>query len=264
LSRLVVQGNLEHPVRFLGDRLDPFYRDLPGQWDGIYLEQGSQNNEINYAVIKNANFGISVDSSYNIAIPTLKLDNTIIQNMIYEDLYAYATNVQSTNCVFGDCGRQALAIEFGGSYDFRQLTIGNYWSSSVRLDSALYISNFIYGDLGRKITNPLINAYFGNIILYGSNADELSLAKDPSADFNFLFENCLLHTNKNTSDPTHFSACLINKDPGFVNTETSDYRIDSISPAIKQGKELGILFDILGKVRGNPPDIGAYQYVPGK
>jgi hypothetical protein len=262
LSTLTVNGNLDHPVRFLGDRLDPFYRDLPGQWDGIYLEKGSSSNEINYAIIKNGNVGISVDSILNPSNLTLSVKNTIIQNMIGNDIYAYASSIYSENCVLGDCGGAALALDFGGSYDFRQLTIGNYWSSSVRFDSALSVSNYSFDNNGTKIFNPLTNAYFGNIILYGANDDELSFRRDASTAFNFKFENCLLKTHKNISDPVLYPHCIVNKDPGFVNVLTYNYQIDSISPAILKGKDVGVTFDIKGKIRGSTPDLGAYQYVP--
>ena len=172
-SSLKIQGSLDHPVRFQGDRLDPFYRDLPGQWDGIYLEKGSLENEIKYAVIKNGMTGIQVDSAVSSSVPMLQLENTIIQNVTGLGLFAYASNIKSINCVIGDCGSSAVALVYGGSYDFRQLTIGNYWSASPRFDSSLYLSNVIYDNLGRQLTNPLTKAYFGNIILYGNQQDEL-------------------------------------------------------------------------------------------
>jgi hypothetical protein len=267
LSTLQILGSLEHPVRFLGDRLDPFYHDLPGQWDGIYLEKGSHDNKINYAIIKNGNFGVSVDSAVNInqPQPMLEIDNTIIQNMIDDDIYAYATNVSSYNCVLGDCGGASLALDFGGSYVFNYLTIGNFWSNSVRSDSALYISNYTFFNSVGKIYNPLTRADFVNIIVYGAQDDEISIDGNASyMPFNFMFDHCLLKTHKSISDPTHFNKCIVNKDPGFVNVMTYDYEIDSISPAIGQGKDLGILFgfDIKGKIRGQYPDLGAYQYVP--
>jgi len=262
LSTLTINGMLGHPVRFLGDRLDPYYRDLPGQWDGIYLEKGSRNNKISYAVIKNGNFGVSVDSAVNISTPMLEIDNTIIQNMIDDDIYAYATNIQSWNCVLGDCGASCLALDFGGSYEFDQMTIGNYWSNSVRLDSALYLSNYTYDTTGKKFTNPLTKAYFGNVIVYGAQDDELSFYKDNSVTFNFMFDHCLLKTHKNTSDASHYNTCIVNKDPGFVDETNYNYEIDSISPAIGNGTPLGITFDINGIFRNSPPDIGAYQYVP--
>ncbi len=262
LSTINVIGNLDHPVRFLGDRLDPFYRDLPGQWDGIYLEKGSYGN-IDYAIIKNGNFGISVDSAVNPFNPMLRVTNTIIQNMIGNDIYAYATNVYSENCVLGDCGRAALALDFGGSYVFKYLTIGNFWSSSVRMDSALSLSNYSFDNHGNKISNPLTNASFVNIILYGAQDDELSFKRDASTAFNFMFDHCLLKTHKSISDAAHYTKCLVNKDPDFLNVLTYDYQIDSISPVIRQGIDvMDVLFDIKRKTRDSPPDLGAYQYVP--
>jgi hypothetical protein len=264
LSSLQLLGTLEHPVRLLGDRLDPFYRDLPGQWDGIYLEKGSHDNKIIYAIIKNGNFGVSVDSAVNINQPMLEIDNTIIQNMINDDIYAYATNIYSYNCVLGDCGGASLALNFGGYYEFYQLTIGNFWANSVRLDSALYISNYTHDTLGHPIYNPLTRAYFDNIIAYGAQDDELSLDGNSSyAAFNFIFDHCLLKTHKSISDPAHFIECIVNKDPGFVDVSKYNYEIDSVSPAIGQGSTpIMVPQDINGNLRSSPPDIGAYQYVP--
>ena len=261
LSKLDVEGNVNHPVQFQGDRLDPFYRDLPGQWDGIRLEKGSHDNVINYAIIKNGNFGIAIDSALNINAVMLKIDNTIIKNMAGNDIYAYATNILSTNCVLGDCGGSSLSLNFGGSYDFRQMTIGNYWGSSVRLDSAVYINNYHYDTVGKKF-NALVNAYFGNVIVYGTQDGELFLDGDPSVAFNYLFENCLLKTHHKTTDQTHFVSCILNQDPGFVDVAKFNYEIDSISPAKGHGKYVGVDFDIKNIYRGTAPDIGAYQYVP--
>jgi hypothetical protein len=266
LATLTVNGDLAHPVRFLGDRLDPYYNDLPGQWDGIYLEKGSRGNKIMYAIIKNGNFGVSIDSAVNIGQTMLEIDNTIIENMIDDDIYAYATNVSSYNCVLGDCGAASLALDFGGSYEFDQMTIGNYWSNSVRLDSALYLSNYTTDSIGRKHFNALTQANFGNIIVYGAQDDELSFDNSNLATFNFFFDQCLLKTNKNTSDVSHFKKCIINKDPGFIDPLNFNYQIDSISPAIGQGDFLvGTQFsaygyDIMGNYRGSNPDIGAYQH----
>ncbi len=261
-STLKVEGTLDHPVRFQGDRLDPFYRDLPGQWDGIYLEKGSVANEIKYAVIKNGSTGIQIDSASSSAVPMLELDNTIIQNVTGPGIYAYASSIKSINCVVGNCGSSAIALEFGGSYEFDQLTIGNYWTSSVRQDSSLYITNYYFDDIGTKRTNPLTKASFGNIILYGNLDSELGFDVEPSVTFNFMFDHCLLRTKHSVSDPAHFNACLVNQDPDFINPAYYDYRIDSISPVRKKGIQIsGAEFDIKGVFRGSLPDLGAYQYV---
>jgi hypothetical protein len=260
-ATLKLTGTLDHPVRFQGDRLDPFYRDLPGQWNGIYLEKGSNQNEIDYAIIKNGSYGISVDSISSPTEATLKINNTIIQNMTGTGLSAYASNVISTNCVIGGCGSASLELSFGGSYDFRQLTIGNYWGGSVRLSSALYISNYIYDDIGTKIPNPLAKAYFGNCIIYGNLDEEIMLDSDEATQFNYIFDHGLLKTESSISDPLHYTECIKNEDPVFVDAVNNNYAIDSISPAIKKGIPMGVPFDINGVERIDPPDLGAYQYV---
>ena len=260
-ATLKLAGTLNHPVRFQGDRLDPYYKDLPGQWDGIYLEKGSRQNEIDYAIIKNGSFGIFIDTISSPTVPTLNINNTIIQNMAGTGIYAYASNVISTNCVIGDCGNAALELAFGGSYDFRQLTIGNFWGGSVRFSPSLRISNYVYDTSGIKIPNSLTKAYFGNCIIYGNEDEEIMLDSLEIAQFSYTFDHVLLKTNKSISDPLHFPECFKNEDPRFVDVMNFNYAIDSISPAIKKGKLMDVPFDINGVDRGDTPDLGAYQYV---
>jgi hypothetical protein len=176
-------------------------------------------------------------------------------------LYGYSTKIISTNCVIGDCGYSSLALDKGGYYDFRQLTIGNFWSGSVRTSPALYVSNYTYDGLGNKVTNPLERAYFGNAIIWGAQDEEIYLDSIASAGFNYTFDHCLLNTKMNTGNTQRFISCIINKDPVFVNTMAFNYSIDSISPAIDKGGPVGIQFDIKGIDRGSNPDIGAYEYV---
>ncbi|MCK9205201.1 MAG: right-handed parallel beta-helix repeat-containing protein [Bacteroidales bacterium] len=262
-STLKVIGTQDHPVRFQGDRLDYFYRDLPGQWIGILLEAGSLNHQINYAIIKNGVYGIAIDIPESQTNPMLVLDNTIIRNMTGDGIYAYGTTITSTNCVIGNCGGNAVDIIYGGSYDFRQLTIGNFWSSSVRLSPSVYISNYTVDTTGQKFPNPLVSAYFGNAILYGSNDEEIMLDSVTSAPFAYTFDHALLKTRLNTSASGRFIQCMVNQDPRFMDGSKMDYRIDSLSPAIKKGIQMGVLYDILGIERGPTPDLGAYQYQSG-
>lgn len=259
-ASLTLAGNLDHPVRFQGDRLDPFYRDLPGQWEGIQLESGSKDNNFNYAIIKNGTLGVFVDSIGSSYQPTLRLDNTVIQNMTSDGLLAYGTYIESTNCVITNCGGAAVDVINGGSYDFRQLTVGNFWTSSVRMSPSIYLSNFTYDTLGNKKPNPLTKAFFGNTIIAGSEAEETGMDSDPSVAFEFTFDHCLIRTLKNTADPLRYIECLVNQDPKFVDIEHDNFEIDSISPAIDKGIPMGVPFDIKGIDRGSAPDLGAFEY----
>jgi hypothetical protein len=263
-ASLKVFGNLDHPVRFQGDRLDPFYRDLPGQWKGIFLERGSVENEINYGIIRNGIYGIVVDSMPGVAGPALTLDNTIIRNTAGEGIFAYSTSIVSINCVIANNGGSALYVEKGGSYDFRQLTIGNYWTRSVRTAPSLVLSNYTYNMYGEKITYPLEKAYFGNTIIYGSNPEEMGLYFDETADSSCQFDHCLIRTEEGSFDPGRYIGCMVNEDPLFINPAEYNFHIDSLSPAIDKGIQLGIFFDIEGNRRGTTPDLGAYEWTPAR
>jgi hypothetical protein len=261
-ATLKVDGTLDHPVTFAGDRLDPYYRDLPAQWNGIDLERGSINNTINYAVIKNGNYGITIDSLPLNGNAMLTIDNTIIQNVGSSGIYAYSTKIISTNCVIGNTGGSSLALVKGGDYDFRQLTIGNYWSASVRLSPSLYISNYVYGGTGSTIPNDLTKAYFANSIIYGVMSEEMVTDSTSAAAFNYLFDHCLLQTEKPVTSPVHYSGSFSNQDPKFVDPPKWDFQLDTLSPAIGKGINVGVSFDIKGVARGSAPDLGAYQFVP--
>jgi hypothetical protein len=260
-STLKIPGTLDHPVRFQGDRMDPFYKDLPGQWGGIFLESGSRDHVINYVYIKNGSYGFAVDSMGTQGSPMLAISNSIIQNMSSAGIFAFGSSITSVNLVIGDCGGSSLALHYGGSYDFRQLTIGNFWSSSVRISPAVYLSNYSYDTTGQKISNPLLKAYFGNVILYGSNEEEIVLDSLPSVPFEYTFDHAILKTQLKTTNPFRFLNCDVNKDPRFVDIQKMNYQIDSISPAINMGAPMGIPFDIRGNDRGSTPDLGAYEYV---
>lgn len=261
-ASLKVYGNLEHPVRFQGDRLDPFYRDLPGQWTGILMESGSKGHEINYGIIKNGVFGILIDERNNQPDPMLILNNTIIQNMTADAIFAFASSITSTNCVLANCGGSALWVENGGNYDFRQLTIGNYWGSSVRVVPSLFIRNYSYDTTGGQSPGSLTNTFFGNTVIYGSNADEIQFDQMEGVPFELVFDHCLLKTQSPITDPQRYISCFANEDPLFKDPQLFDLHIDSLSPAIGQGIQLGVPFDIEGVERGTTPDLGAYQWVP--
>ena len=260
-ATLKIPGTIDNPVSFQGDRMDPFYKDLPGQWDGIILEQGSKDNEISNTIIKNGIFGVLVDQPQNLSSPMLTIHNSIIQNMTSAGIYGFGTSIVSTNCVIGDCGGACVDLNFGGNYDFRQLTVGNYWYASVRHSASVYVSNYTYDTTGQKITKPLTKAYFGNAIIYGTNEEEILLDSVAGIPFEFQFDHAILKTGMSLTNPQRYQNCLANQDPRFVMVQEWNYQIDSLSPAIDKGADLGIPFDLKGVSRSSPPDLGAYEYV---
>jgi hypothetical protein len=170
-----------------------------------------------------------------------------------------------------------LFISVGGYYDFRHCTFANYWNSSVRLDPSFVISNnlIIYDSEGNPITllGNLQNAYFGNCLIYGNVEEEIILSENQGAEFNFNFDHCLLKTTLDISDQNHYINCTKNNDPLFVDYINNNYRPDTLSPVIDLGSidvinssplELQNDLDGIPRISDANPDLGAYEFVPGK
>lgn len=269
-ATLKVNGTLDQPVTFQGDRLEDFYNDIPSQWGEIWMQAGSTDNEISYAIIKNGTIGLQVDSATNSSTPTLRLSNTTINNMGEAGLLAEDAWVKAANCVIGNCGVSAVYLNKGGNYDFRHCTIGNFWIYNVRNTPSLVLNNYSINNNGDPIPYNLTNAYFGNCVIYGNEFEEIMLDKKDIALFNYKFENCLFRTQLNISDPVYYSNCIKNKDPLFVDYTTFNLQPDTLSPLIKAGSYdvlNGSWIDLSRDIKGNsrisefPPDLGAYQRI---
>ncbi len=279
-ATLLVNGTLQDKVRFQGDRLGEDFKDVPGQWDRIWLSNlnlhsniispGSRNSVIKHAIIKNGFIGLLVDTVYD-ANPntlTLQLENTIIKNMASHAVALRGSRVNAYNCVFANCGAQTANILYGGTYNFYHCTFANFWNNSNRQDPAVTLNNYT------NAPRPL-NAFFANSIIYGNNDNELGLDSFPTGNmFGFKFDHVLLKVESvfPTGDATRYNAILKafggNYDPFFADIDNNFYQLDSLnSPAINAGdSNLDLVSpllssDILGTDRGplSPPDLGAYE-----
>ncbi len=270
-GNIKVNGTREDPVVFQGDRLESFFSDLPGQWDRIWIMEGSTENIINYAIIRNGFIGLQVEN-FNINDPLprqLLLTNTVIENMSGIGLLARWYNITGINNVIGNCGNYSLALTWGGIYDFRHCTFGNFWTYSARETGNLVMTNyFIDSEFNTYVFD--LNAYFGNCINYGNRTEEIDTASISSGLFDYRFENCLLKTSWDISNQSVFPSCIQNEDPLFLDYITNNYRLDSLSPAIDVGNPEVInsspYFDIIqkdldGNTRIIDPDMGAFEYI---
>ena len=91
--------HVENQVIFEGDRLEPRFSDVPGQWGTIWLTQGSTNHEFSYTTIKNSVVGILMDNNDGGVDPTLTLKNVEIYNISNVGLSAA---VKSDNFLFSN------------------------------------------------------------------------------------------------------------------------------------------------------------------
>lgn len=264
------QELLENEVVFEGDRLEPEFAEVPGQWGTIWLSPGSLDHDINYCTIKNATVGILVEGRTAVE-PTLEISNTQIYNSATVNLWGINTSMAGTNLVLGSAGQASLFCDTGGEYSFTHTTIANYWSDSFRTGTAVQLTNF--GSVGAE---DLENAHFRNSIIFGNTSRELSLRSNDSNIFNFKLDDCLLKFNDSGGqfeddplydfeDETYYSNLFLNEDPDFLNTARSDFRLGINSFAIDMANpDTAILvpLDILGKDRTSDPDLGAYEFEP--
>lgn len=201
---LKVNGALGNEVLFTGARREKEYADEPGQWDRIWINEGSINNEINYAIIKNGYIGVQAELlGTNFSEPKrLKITNTIIQNMSKWGLYGFAFNIYAGNNVISNCQEHSVNLALGGNYTFIHCTIANFWNKDEpRQLPTLQINNFT-----SQQVLPLDTCYFGNCIIDGTLSNEINLDVQDDATFppKYFFSNCALKTFINTSDVTKF------------------------------------------------------------
>jgi hypothetical protein len=254
-----VNGTLGNEVTFQGDRLDPWYKDIPGQWDRIWLMPGSIDNEINYAIIRNANIGIHADTVGN-NNPTVRITNTIIENMSAIGILGQGANISATNTVVSKCGQYAVACNIGGTYNFTHCTFANFWDYSRRSTPSILLNNY-YEDIdGNLQIRDLNAANFTNCIIDGSLSTEVSFPEEEIGVFNYNFNHCLIKLDPTINiDNTHYQNTIINQSPKFENDTESDFHLTQDSPAIDAG--IGPSdSDVEGNPRSNP-DIGAFEII---
>ena len=255
-----INGALGNEVTFQGDRLDPWYRDIPGQWDRIWLMPGSINNEINYAIIKNGNIGIHSDTVYN-SSPTVEISNTIIKNMSGIGILGQGSNITATNTVISRCGQYAVACNIGGNYNFTHCTFANYWNYSNRNTPSILLNNYYEGADGNIYVRDLEEANFTNCIIEGSLSTEISFQEQELGQFNYNFDHCLIKLDPTTNtENSHYENSIINQAANFEDEYEGDFQLKENSPAIDAGNITVNFNDINGNTR-NIPDIGAYEFI---
>ena len=269
-SSLKILGDISNPVIVASDRLDEYYRDLPGQWGRIWLAGGSLDNQIQNATIKNGTIGLHIDTVASIFEPNLRLENTVIANNSSYGIFAYASRIEASNCQITDNGAHDLYLFAGGDYRFSHCTFANY--STGHQAPSVRMSNFYEDVNGNEQLRPMERADFENCIIYGRIQSELGIEETENTTFNYKFDNCLIKLKESDyeiSNSTHFSNNIYNEEPNFIQTINAyeyNYELDTLSAAQNTAAvniALQFHYDIIGNSRlsDNGPDIGAYERI---
>jgi hypothetical protein len=249
-------------VIFQGDRLDVPYRDFPGGWPGIYFRSTSNNNNLQYAVIKNAYQAIVTGAPPAGAVPKLMLNQCIIDNSYDAGILAVQGSVQAVNCLISNCGRN-IALAYGGNYQFLHCTAASFSNDFItHTQPVLSVSNY----QGEPPVSADLQATFTNCIFWGDNGsvnDEVVVGRQGSTAFSVNFSHCLWKV-KDTPTGITSSNIIVNNDPQFDSISTSrafyDFHLKPGSPALDKGSLSSVLVDLDGKPRPvGLPDLGCYE-----
>ncbi|MBT8280308.1 MAG: hypothetical protein KJO16_01935 [Muriicola sp.] len=264
---------LEKEVIFEGDRLEPEFAEVPGQWGTLWIAPGSVENQIAYLTIKNATIGLLAEGNPEASSPTLDISNSQIYNSTIVNLWGRNTSIAAENLVLGNAGNHSLFCQKGGTYNFLHSTIANYWSNGFRTGTTLRLSSFETDSQGNQTGEDLIQANFINCIVEGNTSRELSLESLEGFDFNFFFSHSLIKFTDSggqfSNDPLYdfansirYQNLFLNADPDFTDPFGNLFTIGATSSALGNADlqtALLVPFDLLGKDRTEDPAIGAYQ-----
>ncbi len=256
-GQIQVLGKKDKEVVFQGARREKDWADEPGQWDRIWINEGSDNNIIDYAIIKNGYIGVQCeyigeDSLYR-KKGQLSLTNSKIQNMSMWGLYCLYYKVFGFNNVISNCQEHSVNIALGGAYLFSQCTFANYWNKDKARDKpTLNVNNYSTSQV-----LPL-NLHIGNCIIDGKLENEVNLDIKtdntlPAGAISYTFSNNWFKTTINTSNATLF----INNRKGDKNSEISykDIAVYNFEPVVSENKIInftGLLATQNAKLIGPP------------
>lgn len=263
-GKLIVEGTLEKPVVFQSDRLESEFADEPGQWTGIWLQEGTKGHTIDHCIIRNSIIGVRVDSAADLAIR-----NTQIYNTSNSGLIGVHSKITAENCLFYNNTGFSIQLEYGGNYSFTYCTAASYGvdGETLRMGNALCLDE----TCTNYVSYPL-RARFQNCILFGSRPDQITLFDrlDDVFQFDYQFKNCivrvrdLLDANAYPDFMTHCDPCLNadSKDTIFLDPNEYKYHLDTLhSIANRYAVPVnGIDKDLDGKQRDpSKPDSGCFE-----
>ena len=270
-SSVNIFGNLDEKVVFQGDRLEPQYADLPGQWTGLWFQEGNHGTFIEHTIIKNASVGLYSEALYS-DNTMFEFENIEIYNCSDFGLLARNSEIDAKNMVINNCGNASLAIVDGGTYSFQHVTLANFWNQSIRQFPTVYISNYdLWTNDGPSFA---LDVSFKNSIIEGNQSIEMELDKKEGNIFNHYFENTLIRfydpegtyqsiPEYNFLDTSYYRDIFLNEESDFKDPINNELFIGINSFVIGKGNintTLLVPVDLLGKTRQLPADLGAYEH----
>lgn len=283
-GQLTVNGTLDEPVVFQGDRLDG-YKDVSGSWDRIWINEGEAGNDntFEYAIIKNSFIGIQAE--YNpfrglkdgVSANQLNLINTTIDNTEFAGILGSNYKILGQNLLVTNSGSSNFVVAGGGAYVFQHSTFANYWRGSIRNTPSVFLSHLYFDFEERAFRQDSMVVHFQNSIIWGDQDSEFNIEEevDPGEKINFTMDHVLFRSSIETDKYGTYSDTLFNREwiGVFANPYGDDFSPASTSPTIDFGATTitgppalninnpPLDLDLNGNARvDGKPDLGAIEF----
>lgn len=258
LGSLQIQGSAENKVTISNTRFDPDFEVAPGQWNTILFAEGSFNNVIDHAIIKNGVVGLRVgtpdeDNDYDLTV-----SNTTIAHMSSSGILAFSSDIYAYNTEIFDCQTELIGNYLGGNYVYEHCTFSNQPSSFfIRDDASVIISDNIVVENG-ALTEPLTFS-MTNSIVWGGEEEEILVSLTGEVSVEIEITNNIIKTEDTIWEELGNVISQEDNYPGFYAPSFYNYQLDSLSNARDKAVESTLDYDIIGTLRDELPDIGAYE-----
>jgi len=252
-GELNIEGSYKEPVFFGSSRKEELYKNVPGQWEGLFFYTESKNNFISHLQLENSIKGIDAQSEiYN---NNLEVEYSKFLNFTKTGIATNNFNVKMHDVIVSNCGKQNIFLEGIGDFEFSHCNFVNYWQISSRINACLsYLAN--------ETNEKSLKIY--NSIIHGLNSNEL----ETNSTDNIEIHNCLI--NLSDEKQIHLSAslegCIFNIDPDFMDRNKHNYNLNNNSILIDNAKlEFATFYPL--DFNGNPrlsdttPDIGCFEFI---
>lgn len=263
---LKVEGKSGTGVVLRGDRLDRMFGYLPydrtpGRWQGIHIMASSYGNVIQNADIHSAYTGIMIDSS-DVSREKLLLRNTTVHNSQGDGIYLDYAKVRMENCQLTNALGHCL-YACGGDVEVNQCTIAQFYPFDAMRRSAI------------GMMAPMTRFDVKNSLVTGYSADEVMWTPIDGKEMNFLFDHCVLRTEKMQTEDSLKFANVVYEDLSdtvkfgkkhFLSIDEDnfsyDFRLSGNSAAIGIAEPSTALpLDKNGiRRKEDAPDAGCYQH----
>ncbi|MEQ9424355.1 MAG: choice-of-anchor Q domain-containing protein [Cyclobacteriaceae bacterium] len=259
-GQIEVRGDTAQMVEFRSLRNDGILATTSGQWNGIFILEGSEGNVFDHAIISNAQVGLRVGTPDDNDIPDITISNSIIENMSQAGILAFTSDVFAYNTLIYNAGAYLVGGFAGGNYQYWHCTFTNDPNDFRRNESSVQFSdNLVLAD--NSLLAADLNLELINSIVWGNLQDEIFISVDGGTNSTLVVQNNILRSTATEFDTNGNLLSQETNFPGFVSPFQREYRIDSLSPARDAGVPLGIEFDFRKLKRDEGPDIGAFERI---